>query len=184
MPALVRTRTDEQTADVIRARLDALEASIARGVPRRRGPLRRPARRGAGSLNARMAGTIAVEADFEADLRDHCAAELANLGIPVPSSQDVERVCVAFFNARRRLIPVQRRQVLTSRELGARVFDVRYRDALRHIADEASRGADLRPRLSRRLLNPEYNDPLLNDWGIRSASNVKSTSASSTDCCT
>ena len=109
---------------------------------------------------------VAVHADFQLDLRDHFAAELLRLGIPAPASTGVEDVCTAFYNVRRKLIAPHPRTVRRSRELQGRQLDPGKQDALNLVELEALHGADLGPRLSKKLLNPAYNDGLLNDWGI------------------
>lgn len=111
--------------------------------------------------------TISVEADFQDDLRVHCLAELTNLGVSLPKEpSDVFAACAGYFNVLFRLIPQQPRHVFKSGALRRRRLTHRQRSRLGAIVREIEGGVDLRPRLSKNILKPDYNDKLLQDWGI------------------
>jgi len=121
----------------------------------------------ASAVGAASSGAISVEADFQNDLRVHYLTELTNLGVNPPKEpNDVFAVCAGYFNVLFRLIPQQRRRVLKSRALRRRALTHRQRSCLGSIVKEIEAGADLRPRLSKNILRPDYNDKLLQDWGI------------------
>lgn len=112
-------------------------------------------------------GAVPVEADFQNDLRVHYLAELTSLGVNLPKEpNDVFAVCAGYFSVLFRLIPQQPRRALKSRALRRRTLTHRQRSRLGCIMKEIEAGADLRPRLSKNILRPDYNDKLLQDWGI------------------
>ncbi len=111
---------------------------------------------------------VSVEADFQEDLRLHYLSELAKLGVPPPkAADDVFSACSGYFNVRFRLIPKRPRRALKSRELLRRKLSHRQRSRLGAIVKEIETGTDLRPRLSKNVLRPDYSDKLLQDWGIQ-----------------
>jgi hypothetical protein len=110
---------------------------------------------------------VSVEANFQEDLRLHYLSELTNLGAKPPNeTDDVFAVCAGYFNVEFRLIPKRARTVLKSRELARRRLSHGQRSRLGTIVKEMATGTELRHRLSKNILKPDYNDKLLHDWGI------------------
>jgi hypothetical protein len=56
---------------------------------------------------------MTIEADFRQDWASYLLRELDRLGCRVDPTRDAEELAVAFFNALKRRIPPQPRQVLT-----------------------------------------------------------------------
>lgn len=75
-------------------------------------------------------------------------------------SQDL---CFQYFNFARRLVSPVKRKVLISKE-----FDCpkELRSGLDLIVEKIENGVNLKPHLSKGILNLNYHDDLLNDWGI------------------
>ncbi|MGO9570388.1 MAG: hypothetical protein ACLP5H_22885 [Desulfomonilaceae bacterium] len=97
--------------------------------------------------------------DWSAILRD----ELRAMGQDVSPREARERIPVKYFNLLKRRIPKTRRLVRVSREF---TCPAAYQQGLNLLLRKARSGEDLTPHLSTRLLNADYNDALLNDWGI------------------
>lgn len=99
--------------------------------------------------------------DFYSDWIEWLRAELERYGYKAPA--DPWDVGVAYFNLLKRLIPVRPRRVHESPTLtcpdGVRAG---YEEVVRKVRA----GEDLRPHLSRNLEKRDFNDLLLNDWGI------------------
>jgi hypothetical protein len=89
------------------------------------------------------------------------------VGVEVGEREDRQRVLFAFFNFRHRLILARPRRVELSRELSARIgSNETDRRMIERVREEAERGVELWPRLSRSIRDPFANDHLLNDWGV------------------
>ncbi len=107
-----------------------------------------------------------VHANFLEDLRQHYVAALQAI-VPTAAAHDkAHDACIAYFNVMHRLIPTKPRRVLRSSALRSRQLSPEHRQAVDTIAEEAERGDDLRPRLSRSVTDPSFNDRLMNDWRI------------------
>lgn len=73
------------------------------------------------------------------------------------------QVAVKYFNLQLRDISSTPRIVLRARDLA---FEPQYSATLDEIERKATAGESLIPHLSKRLLDLNYHDPLLNDWGL------------------
>lgn len=109
---------------------------------------------------------IDVEADFLEDMRQEILGQLRELGYAPDAGSDLEKLSLQYFNVLHRLIQPQPRRVKRSQELEARGLEQAVSQVVDSIATRSTRGEDLRPFLSRRILEPNLYDPLLNDWGI------------------
>jgi hypothetical protein len=114
-----------------------------------------------------------TEANFIGDIRAYLTADLQRLGYPLPAStgdpyKDAHGVCVDHWNAYARRVSARPRTVSWSNELRAREpnlpADLRAGIAAAEV--ELQTGADVTPRLSRKLSEVEFNDKMLHDWGI------------------
>lgn len=104
-----------------------------------------------------------VIADFTADWGEQLRGELAAAGYPVEAGEDPDRVSIKYFNIRSRLIPAQPRKVLVSHEFTCPPHLI---SVLESLKQKIAAGDDITPHQSTRLLDAEFNDYLLNDWGI------------------
>lgn len=115
--------------------------------------------------------TTTIEADFREDARAHLLAELDAARFDVPSDvvADVEDVARFYFNIRWKMLSPRRRRVHRSRQLVARARTLApaTRQVVNAIERKSVAGEPLAPFLSERLTRmPDYDDPLLNEWGI------------------
>lgn len=105
---------------------------------------------------------IKVNADFRRDWTQHIKNELLNAGLDL-QNLDGEKVCQAYFNYKKRLIPSRPRTVLVSKELKCPDLLIPGYNAFKQKTEV---GDDLTPFLSTRIEDLNYDDDLLNDWGI------------------
>jgi hypothetical protein len=99
-------------------------------------------------------------------IRVQVVAWCTDAGIPLADPTKLEPVLFAYFSVKRRLIEPHPRGVKWSRELSARTVTDSQGEALSLIERQAREGVNLTPRLSKSILDPEFNDGLLEDWGI------------------
>jgi len=92
----------------------------------------------------------------------HLRDELTQFGYNLGGYGEHE-IVITYLNLLRRLVQPIPRTVCKSREFQC---PAEFEPALKVIEGDIAAGKDLSPYLSRRLRNQDYNDPLLNDWGI------------------
>jgi hypothetical protein len=101
--------------------------------------------------------------DFFSDWVAILRGELAFAEYPVPGTVNGQEVCFRYFNYRKRSIDDRPRTVEASKEFAIPGgFEV----AFAQLKEKMQSGVDLRPHLSRKLTDPDYVDPMLNDWGV------------------
>jgi len=103
--------------------------------------------------------TLDFYADWTAMLRYELWSESYDIGI----DEEPFEICKKFFNVRKRKIPAKQRTVLIPSQFHC---PPEHQTAFDAIIKKATQGEDLTPYLSTRLLDSDYNDQLLNDWGI------------------
>lgn len=104
-----------------------------------------------------------VNVDFLNDWKQHMISEMSSLGYRVDPSSEVETIGLQFFSlALRRVVP-QPRVVFQSQEFQC---PADHQMGLGELMRKAISGEDLNPHYSRKLRDPDYDDSLLNDWGI------------------
>lgn len=101
--------------------------------------------------------------DFKKDFVENLISELGDYSVSVPEPEDQEKVKLQFFNFKRRLIPKKRRKILRSKEFSC---PQNLKNGLTLFEEKMIKGEDSYPHLSRNIKNLDYNDSLLNDWGI------------------
>ena len=109
---------------------------------------------------------VPFTANFRVDLRDAFVGLLRQSGFTVDDSAEMFEVLHMYFNARRLLIEPVPRKVHRSREVAARTLTDSQRRALGAIEARALVGKPLQPYQSTRIESADYNDLLLNDWGV------------------
>ena len=103
-----------------------------------------------------------VEADFLRDLNTFFQSVLNAQGYATKPGDDLATL---FFNSAHRRVLPRSRQFFCSKEL---VCPSDLEVAFDALKAKVIGGADLNPHLSRKLIaQPDYNDGLLNDWGIQ-----------------
>lgn len=84
-------------------------------------------------------------------------------GFKVKPSDSQFEVAVKYFNLKLREIPQQPRKVHKAKAFS---YDAKYQKAIAAIESKAASGKSLMPHLSKSFLDADYNDSLLNDWGL------------------
>lgn len=103
---------------------------------------------------------IDFEGDWVASLREEL---LIHLGYDATPNLNNHDLAIRYFNVAKRRIPIRPRRVLRSSEL---TCSTELQSALDGLLAKATSGDDLTPHLSKALIDADYNDYLLNDWGI------------------
>lgn len=108
-----------------------------------------------------MPYTYDLKIDFYRDWKDLLKRRLLEEGF---KKDDLSTdVCFQYFNYSRRLISPLPRKVRISKEFHC---PENLREGLDLIIEKIKNGVDLKPHLSKGILNLNYHDDLLNDWGI------------------
>lgn len=110
-----------------------------------------------------MTGSRTVDIDLRRDLVEIYRAELDRLGYDAHGVSGDAELLRAYFGVCRRLVIPQPRQILKSKSFSC---SPKYHDALAQIEQIVSEGGDLTPYLSKKIRDLEYNDGMLNDWGV------------------
>ena len=105
--------------------------------------------------------TIAV--DFFSDWKCYMLSYLIFHGYQVSQTEPLDAISYKFFNVRRRRIQAVPRAVHESPDIAC---PVDYKAGYQSLKSKFVAGDDVIPHLSKNLLNADYEDPLLNDWGI------------------
>lgn len=101
--------------------------------------------------------------NFKQDWIEILRTELASKGFSSNPTIDFDTICIQYFNLKRRLIPQQKRKVLISNEFSC---PPSVANGLELLKGKIENGENLTPHLSTLLQNINYNDSMLNDWGI------------------
>ena len=101
--------------------------------------------------------------DFKKDCAEILRERLKAAGYVVDSDVVLEQVLIKYFNVLKRRIASQPRTVITSKEFAC---PEEFKAGLSLIVKKAANGEDLTPHQSRLLMDSNYIDLLLNDWGI------------------
>ncbi|MCY3938421.1 MAG: hypothetical protein OXG22_08720 [Chloroflexi bacterium] len=110
-----------------------------------------------------MAVPRTIEIDLYRDRVEICRTELIRFGYAIAGIIDDAELMRIYLNVCHRLVSVHPRQILKSKDFSC---SPEHQGSLTQIERVTRNGGDLTPYLSRKILNAEYNDPLLNDWGI------------------
>lgn len=89
-----------------------------------------------------------------------------SVGMKYTPSTDIRRCLVDFMNLEMKIIKPVPRLVYRSKEITSRRIPMENRRALAYIENKIRSGADITFHQSKDVLNPEFNDLLLNDWVI------------------
>lgn len=103
-----------------------------------------------------------IKADFYGDWIEILRQELTSIGYPPPPG-DPQQVCFRYFNLNKRSIQPRPRTVHQSPSL---TVPPQLTAGLASLKAKLASGVDVRAHLSTSLLDPDYDDLLLNDWGI------------------
>jgi hypothetical protein len=104
-----------------------------------------------------------IIADFEADWLEHMANKLTAKGFKVKAGIQADELSRMNWNVIFRHVPVQPRTVVRAAEF---VCPPEHGAGLAGLAGRFEQGEDVNPWLSTKYRRGQFNDKLLNDWGI------------------
>jgi len=104
-----------------------------------------------------------IKIDFYNDWINNIKEQMTQWGYAVDPTDDQQTLAINYFHILERQIEPIPRTVLISKELSC---PPQYQSAFHTIRKKAEEGGDLVPHLSKQILNSNYQDQLLNDWGI------------------
>lgn len=106
---------------------------------------------------------MAIQIDFIHDWTEILRADLTARGYANSIDTDPERMALQFFNLRKRLISPRPRNILKAPAFSCPPAE---QAGLVALEEKIARGEDITPHLSTRLTDLDYDDDLLNDWGV------------------
>lgn len=104
-----------------------------------------------------------INISFLNDLKELMLSDLNAMGYSINRSETEEKICHKYFNLKKRLVDSSPKEIFISKELNCPPGK---EAVLETIRGKIMRGDDIKPYLSTKILDLEYNDPMLNDWGI------------------
>lgn len=94
-------------------------------------------------------------------------AHFKSVGIIYAPKNDIYHSMVDFMNLEMKLIDSKPRQVLKSDTLQTKKIPLKYSKALKYIECKINRGNNITYHMSKKVLDPMYNDLLMNNWVIQ-----------------
>lgn len=104
--------------------------------------------------------------NFQNDLKQLLLEDLKKNGYEIPSTATLFEVVRVHKDLRNRIIQPRPRTVHLSREFQSKLPSLPNLSSIKSILRKASVGEDLNPYQSKRLRDFDYQDELLNDWGV------------------
>lgn len=106
---------------------------------------------------------IDLKMNFFKDWTRILKEELINYGFNLDSNNTPREICIMYFNYKKRLINPTSREILFSKKFSC---PDNSKDGLENIKKKVRNGEDLLPYLSKNINNLNYDDDMLNDWGV------------------
>lgn len=107
---------------------------------------------------------IEMKIDFLSDWKIILHDELKNMGYNnISSISDPTQLSITYYNVLKKKISKAHRKVLISKEFKC---PDNLQSGVDLIKEKSEKGEDIMPHLSKTILKLDYNDALLNDWGI------------------
>ena len=107
-----------------------------------------------------------AQINFLADLKEIITQELCSLGHPPQDEEDLDTVLTRYLNFSLRIPPTIVWTVNQSKELANKIIPQEITLGLQQFIEKAESGQDLKPHLSTKSDNPDYQDLMFYDWGI------------------
>lgn len=101
-----------------------------------------------------------IEMNFIEDYMNFCKLRLEEKGNKLKSNKNAD---YKLFNLQKRSIIPKKRKVLISKEFNCPEY---LKEGLEILKEKIESGKDIKSYLSKKISNLDYNDDLLNDWGI------------------
>lgn len=105
-----------------------------------------------------------LKIDTLSDLKSIAIQELTNAGLTITDTSDTRKVFLRYLGYRHRLIVQRPRTIYKPSNF---ICPLGYEEGLALVEQKIQNGEDLTIHQSRKILNVNYKDPLLNDWGIQ-----------------
>lgn len=106
---------------------------------------------------------MTIQIDLYSDWIGILKAELGNIGYDTTKLNSDREVSHAYFNVHKRMVEPVPRAILKSQTF---TCPQDLQAGLVEVENKITAGTSLRPNLSKRLTDLDYDDPMLNDWGI------------------
>jgi hypothetical protein len=110
-----------------------------------------------------MVDSFELKMDFHSDWTAMLKKAIQSFGYVVAPNLDDRDISITYFNLQRRRISSRPRKLLISKEFSCPPVNSA---GLELIKEKGTKGEDLIPHQSTRLLDPIFDDDLLNDWDI------------------
>jgi hypothetical protein len=104
-----------------------------------------------------------IRIDLYGDWIEMLKSDLIANGYSISSDSTPDNICHRYFNVKRRLIEPVPRSILLSSEFTCPQEQLAGLDLVKK---KIASGEDLKPHLSEQINNTDYDDGMLNDWGI------------------
>lgn len=107
-----------------------------------------------------------IALDFLEDFRKIIFDQLKQEGYQPDVNDDLNELYPKYYNILRRSIEIKPRKVLSSKELKRKKLKKQTKEILNHFKNKIESGENLNPYISKLINNLNFEDNLLNDWGI------------------
>ena len=104
-----------------------------------------------------------VKADFDADWREYLVGALRKEGYAPAATSSTDKLAIQYYGSQWRRVPIRKRSVHRSSPL---TCPDELKKGLDALCKKFEHGEDVRPHLSRTLKKPDFDDSMLNDWGV------------------
>jgi hypothetical protein len=100
------------------------------------------------------------------DLRSEVVSQMKSLGIKYDETGNIHKILVQYYNIGNKLIPIRPRNVHKTDCVKLLKIEGDLLRILNEIESKFTKGEDVNPYLSRNILDADFLDYLLDDWGI------------------
>lgn len=104
--------------------------------------------------------------NFSDDLHEIVSQELSSFGHPPSTGEDIHTILVRLINIKRRIPPMISWTVKKSQDLINKSLSPNISNGLQSFVNKAESGQDLKPHISTKINNPNYQDLMFYDWEV------------------